>query len=647
MRLEQVHLVAFRRFVDVSFYVNRKLVALVGPNEAGKSSVLAAVALFADEDPVSESDMPRTEAGLEATAVVASLTFRLEKDDLAVLKSLPLEQSPSTLTISKRVDGSLTWKINTNLDLSHKARDSAAGALKYVRNALGAVSSNEGLSEELAASLPALNDAVERVATLFLLPEDFTRAEWSQIWTIYGLLSESAMSAAERRGWAALRFYFEQAHELDALGIRFRREMQHRVPDIVTFDRNLREVKDDYDLDAIVAGDAARDLPLDYLLRFADTSVEALFADINDRPRQKNALKRVNKKLKINFQARWKQSDAVAKVDIENHRLFVYVEDTSSDFLAKFSERSDGLRTFVALATFLGATKRDVEPIVLIDEADLHLHIDAQADLIRMLQSFKGITQVLYTTHSPACLPSDLGTGVRLVARKKVDPRTSDVHDSFWASVDSEDFGISPLLYLLGARAASFSRLRYATLTEGESEPFLMPALLRSAHESQLYEVPFQFVSGLSSASDRGLRELEQVAVRVCFLVDGDSGGTALQDRIQEQLKPRPARQKQLPEGMAVEDLMEPAAYLRAYNKVIAASGRQVAASDLASGVPIKKALADWATAKKNFRGAGSIAVAEMLLTDSERSNALLELTPEGRSFLLKLDQELRAELLG
>lgn len=43
------------------------------------------------------------------------------------------------------------------------------------------------------------------------------------------------------------------------------------------------------------------------------------------------------------------------------------------------------------------------------------LHYDAQADLIGVLEEQDAAAQVIYTTHSPASLPNDLGAGVRVV----------------------------------------------------------------------------------------------------------------------------------------------------------------------------------------------------------------------------------------
>ena len=80
-----------------------------------------------------------------------------------------------------------------------------------------------------------------------------------------------------------------------------------------------------------------------------------------------------------------------------------------------FRERSDGLRQFVALVALAAHQPNPVPPILLIDEVETHLHYNAQADLIEVPTEQNAARQIVYTTHSAACLPQDLGLGVRVV----------------------------------------------------------------------------------------------------------------------------------------------------------------------------------------------------------------------------------------
>ena len=48
------------------------------------------------------------------------------------------------------------------------------------------------------------------------------------------------------------------------------------------------------------------------------------------------------------------------------------------------TERSDGLRSFVALRAFLGQHNTDQPPVLMVAEAEIHIHYDAQANFVDM-----------------------------------------------------------------------------------------------------------------------------------------------------------------------------------------------------------------------------------------------------------------------
>ena len=79
MRLVKIRFKDFRRFAgEHSLDLNENLIALVGPNEAGKSSILYALDLVGRRELPAASDTTR---GLPGPAAVSAL-FVLEPDDV-------------------------------------------------------------------------------------------------------------------------------------------------------------------------------------------------------------------------------------------------------------------------------------------------------------------------------------------------------------------------------------------------------------------------------------------------------------------------------------------------------------------------------------------------------------------------------------
>lgn len=223
--------------------------------------------------------------------------------------------------------------------------------------------------------------------------------------------------------------------------------------------------------------------------------------------------------------AAWNQSKIEVRFRLSGNALSILVRSGESGFNA-ISERSDGLRQFVALFAFLSksaASGRDV--VLLIDEAEIHLHYDAQADLVQMLAKQELARKVIYTTHSLACLPEDLGLGIRFV--QPTSEISSEINNRYWSKGGS---GLSPVLFGMGAVTMAFLPVRFCVLTEGPTDMILLPALLREA--SGLPVLGFQIAPGLSQSSEINVALLHNNGSRVLYLVDGDGGGRDIERKL-------------------------------------------------------------------------------------------------------------------
>ncbi len=309
--------------------------------------------------------------------------------------------------------------------------------------------------------------------------------------------------------------------------------------------------------------------------------------------------------------------------------LEVLIEELEEDgSTVAFQERGDGLRTFIALITFLALQPSDVPPVLLIDEAETHLHYDAQADLVDVLLHKIDAVKVLYTTHSPGCLPTDLGTAVRLVAPHPQRREVSELRNDFW---HSHEPGFSSLLFAMGAGAAAFSACRRAVLAEGPTEMVLLPTLIRLATGEPT--LTYQVAPGLSV-----LRHDEfgvNVAARLAYLVDGDESGR----EITKQLLANGVRKEvivSLPTEETIEDLFDRSSYVNAINSLLTDSGytgSPLTMHDLRADAPAGKAAKHWAAAHR-VDLPSKTATANFLI---QEPRARIKLTTAGRATLRAL----------
>jgi hypothetical protein len=269
---------------------------------------------------------------------------------------------------------------------------------------------------------------------------------------------------------------------------------------------------------------------------------------------------------------------------------------------APIVQRSQGMRMFAALLAFVYAQTGDAasRPVLLIDEAEQHLHYDGQAHLVQVLGRQRVAQWVLYTTHSVGCLPEDLGTG--LVVIEPLVRASSRISQSFWTAGSA----LRPIMLALGATALSFTPSRRVVIGEGAHEAILLPTLLRQSRTQQDEDSPlgFQVVGGLSEVRPSETELLEEEGGTVVYLVDGDQGGLAHADKV-----PKAARSAGRvlmlggkSSGLSIEDCVDSKVLVAVVNRLLADKGKRQFKPAKRSIPPIGRAA--WVQGEISARGA-------------------------------------------
>lgn len=539
MRLIKLKLEKFRRFADVnSLDLNEDLIALVGPNEAGKSSILDALDLVGKGMAPIPSDTTR---GLTGQATLSVLHV-LDPDDKALLAGIHDGDKVTHLWVQLITgEDRPTWQPDPRPFRDLRPRQRCRGLIEALEGdpALDAVystnedwgwdpqlyvdanailtSDDETLTDEAISSLESLG---QRLRALSFPGSSEAEGEPD-------VDPEVAIAIAERseaREAAASALVDLAQIERRPLPVEeVNAALSGRTPDVAFFRAEDRELQSTYQL-----SDVADDPPsaLQNLCVLADLDLAAVQNDITlGRAGHVEAIfEDANLRLRDRFRATWRQSDVYPRLTTPLDgvlRILVSVEGGGNYSIPE--ERSDGLRWFMALHAFLAARGKS-EPILLVDEAETHLHYDAQADLVDALMSQKIARQVIYTTHSVGCLPPDLGCGIRVMLAKK-DAERSHIANSYW-SVDPDDnskVGYTPLLFAMGARLLSLTIPRFGVIAEGPSDAVLLPSLFREATGNS--RLPYRVVPGLSDVADSDVSSLSQEGGQIVALADGDGGG--------------------------------------------------------------------------------------------------------------------------
>lgn len=635
MRLMKVTFRGYKRLADTGCNFDGRLLALVGPNEIGKSSLLEALGWLTEEDsgPLPPAWRSRSATSVSDDDPVVEAQFALESDDLAAISHLDVGEPPRIFGVQKYADGSYRAHCDAPLRPTWRPLDRALGELRRFEEQHGA------LTEAGGGRLPALLGAVRGclqqadAGPRQGAAEVRSARDWCRQAATRGNLTDDTVSALRwldlvlAEAEAALRVPSPNAAASELL--------RARVPRFLLFGHSERFLQSEYNLDD---PDLAAAVPgaLVNLLALAGTDMAEVrgVRASGDTAAVTSYLAKVNQRLSGQVRPTWRQATLAVSLELDGPMMRVRIEEAAAA-VTSFAERSDGLKTFIALICFLARHRTEVPPVLMLDEAETHLHYDAQADLVEVLQHQGRTSTVLYTTHSPGCLPHDLGTGIRLVAPDRKRAGASALVSHFWAN---DQPGFSPLLFAMGAGAAAFSVCRRAVIAEGPSDMILLPTLIRAATGEP--ELGYQVAPGLSTAS-AGRVSSAAVAATTAYLVDGDSGGRTLQ----KDLKAVGVKQDRifsLPDGCAMEDLLDPAYYLRIIGGFLSVSDRSALppVGKLPQAETIAKRVEKWCETTARHPP-GKTVVASRIVQDPTR----VLLTPAGRSYLVGLHQRLKVAL--
>ncbi|MEE6167677.1 AAA family ATPase [Mycolicibacterium sp. 120322] len=595
MRLTKAEFSGFGRLANAQINLDHKVVAIVGPNEAGKTTLLRALAYIDNAEYLSVVERSRGLTGDIADGhVVVRVQYRLTDEDRAAVEHLDLNDPPAELWLSRTAG---PGEINTEVvPVPRKNLAALASALHALRSAGTATAFEdlapvepEGVEPErdpedgepeadeeverrairrasFASRLQAAVDALgsDDEAALEDQARDLAPARWIAEFEEHGLSGDIRTALEEVQAWIATG---------DPAGT-VAQILYNRSPSILMFSDDHRLLASSYELtDEAVGAPAAA---LGNISAMAGLSLPELWKTINngDEGARETLIEQANQTLQTKFAQIWNQSKISAHLKINGTTLEIRIKQDGHT-ITRFHERSAGLQMFVALVAFLTVRGEAVPPILLIDEAETHLHIDAQADLVNEFMTQTQAAKIIYTTHSPACLPPDLGTNIRAVVPDPQNGQRSLIESSFW----TKGAGYSPLMLAMGASAAAFSAARKVVLAEGATEMLMLPSLIKKAVGAE--DLDYQVAPGLSEIPVSLYPELDLEGARVAYLVDGDAGGQELRDALIE---------AGVDEGrivtlgaLTLENLLDPVAYKQGVAMLInETSGvEQVTATDL------------------------------------------------------------------
>jgi predicted ATP-dependent endonuclease of OLD family len=560
MRLVSVEVEGFRRFArKARMSLDGRVIAVVGPNEAGKTSFLRAMAHLNGRGEFDPADFARSRA--EQPSSIVTARFLIEDDDRRALGSSADLGEARWYVRWKVPDGTMYHRLDpaSALRRDRKPRRALLAMLQRAQDHSIFAEAAEDSSEAAVVSM--------LVASSEALAVDDEDLDADVVENLYGLAGALEDLSWPRRTPKYLSSLHQSVRRLaiaerePPLANQFLEVLDSRYPRFLLFGAPERDLRSDYELTEIVEDPP---IALVNLARLAHLDLVALHnAKVEERHADaEKLLEDANKRLHSVFADAWRQSGVYLRLSTDGTLLRVFVSAEAQQGYTSVAERSEGLRAFIALLTFCALHDGKRPIVLLVDEAEIHLHYDAQADLVRVFTRQQAAEKVIYTTHSAGCLPHDL-SGVRLV--EPLDDGDSQVTNAFWSGGP----GFSPLLIGMGASVLAFTPARRAVLAEGGCDFVLLPALLKEASGNA--ELDFQILPGLAEipANDVGYLELEAAAV--AYLVDGNGAGKRIRNKL---LRGGISAERIVTlggddSGLVLEDVLDVDSYVTAVNRAL------------------------------------------------------------------------------
>jgi predicted ATPase len=531
MRLVKAEFSGFGRLAEGKINLDNRVIAVVGPNEAGKTTLLNALAYIDNGQALSAAERSR---GMEVadTHIVSRVQYLLGPEDRDALQEFNLQVLPESLWLSRAAEGGdIQMRVEPSPKKAQKPLEEAVLALRRAasKKSLHALADRRDDEDDEESPRATFRHRVETyVENLSIVAQErgvvtaVTETE-TELESLTGEFHEFEVVSPILDALSAIVSWLSLPDPAPLVATR----LYKRSPDILLFSDEDRNLRSTYELSEEVVADPP--VALQSLTRMAGLSLTSLWKTLQngDEGERETLILQANEILSDKFKATWKQSRITVHLKIEGQVLAVRILQGGRR-ITQFHERSAGLKMFVALVAFLAARGTSNPPVLLIDEAETHLHIDAQADLVNTFMTQRQAAKIIYTTHSPACLPPDLGSNIRAVLPDRDHGDRSKIEASFWHSAA----GFSPLMLAMGAGAAAFSAARYVVLSEGPSEMLLLPSLIRRA--VGLEDLEYQVAPGLSEVPSAMYPELDLEGARVAYLLDGDAGGMARKSALVE-----------------------------------------------------------------------------------------------------------------
>ena len=432
MELIKFRVRMYKGIIDSGWIDVNSLTAFVGKNESGKTSLLKALHKLNPDSSESydiEKEWPRTHRkDRKPEQVVCQAKFRLsDREKTALSKSTSLINFPDTVEVSRNYAGELEVKfegdifrdkpeatdLNKLFDTLPKTpemfgtefkrwidkyqRDMMRLAHKGQYDRLRAAAANPEiyLSDRLSPSLSRQNIEIEFIQQY-------------------------------RQGFQNL---IQELERLPDTQVRANRYVIRYLPKFIYMNdyrifsgtARLDEIQSRQREDKLTEADQTFCTILDLSKLDLDELVQLGKGDEGKKAQRNYDLHNAGTALTKAFSSHLSQRGYEIEYRVDGHLFFVFLKDNLDPTLIELEERSRGFQWFFSFdLMFMHGTQNTFKgSVILLDEPGLHLHPEAQEDLLVRFEEYAKQNTILYTTHLPFMIDLNHPARIRILTERK------------------------------------------------------------------------------------------------------------------------------------------------------------------------------------------------------------------------------------
>lgn len=415
MKISAFRVQMYRCILDSGWIEVTPLTVVVGKNEAGKTTVLRALHKFNPFRPepyIMDSEWPRGHRQERNDAqVVCSAKFELSAEERIELGKIT-DQAIGTLSeleITKDYAGRFEVRFPSNLfpdKLHPNDIDQALSSLPKAKAPVG---------DNFEQKVRELGDEARRLA------HEGRFSDLQQLGTTQIPLLQQSMSPGDQNPHRQHEQEYigqyqaklqEVAKTLSATSSIQQKAHEYVINRLPTFiymsdyrafqgSAQLDQVKQRKDRNQLTEED--RTLLTIMALSGLNLESEVTKGQQADREQRQYDIDDASATLTKEIAERWKQRRYEIQFRADGQFFYTFVKDEHDPSLIRLEERSRGFQWFFSFdLMFMYESKGTFRGcVILLDEPGLHLHPDAQKDLLVRLEEYANENSLIYTTHLP------------------------------------------------------------------------------------------------------------------------------------------------------------------------------------------------------------------------------------------------------